>query len=177
MWFVSRSRYVCTRFSGLFYPANFLKSTSRPQRRGVWLITLPKTCRLNVMARGVLSPAATVPLPKVSFVKVQDDVSTKPAGVHDGQARSYGCLCRLIQFWVQDESYSTCRQWFLGFWETWALYSTYWFATSSRLTELLWRAHLYYRTTREWTRSSSGIWHGWTRFDHTVILSAFYFHC
>ena len=50
------------------------------------------------MARGVLSPAATVPLPKVSFVKVQDDVSTKPAGVHDGQARSYGCLCRLIQF-------------------------------------------------------------------------------
>ena len=84
--------------STLFYPANFLKSTSRPQRRGVWLITLPKTCRLNVMARGVLSPAATVPLPKVSFVKVQDDVSTKPAGVHDGQARSYGCLCRLIQF-------------------------------------------------------------------------------
>jgi NuA3 HAT complex component NTO1 len=43
------------------------------------------------MARGPSSPATPVPLPKVSFVKVQDDGSTKPAGVHDGQARSYGC--------------------------------------------------------------------------------------
>ena len=43
------------------------------------------------MARGPSTPATPAPLPKVSFVKVQDDGSTKPAGVHDGQARSYGC--------------------------------------------------------------------------------------
>lgn len=43
------------------------------------------------MARGPLSPAAPVPLPKVSFVKVQEDKLTNPGGVHDGQARSYGC--------------------------------------------------------------------------------------
>ncbi|KZP17582.1 hypothetical protein FIBSPDRAFT_1046754 [Athelia psychrophila] len=42
------------------------------------------------MARGHFSPVSPAPLPKVSFVKVQDDGSTKPAGVHDGQARSYG---------------------------------------------------------------------------------------
>lgn len=43
------------------------------------------------MARGHASPPSPALLPKVSFVKVQDDGSTKPAGVHDGQARSYGC--------------------------------------------------------------------------------------
>ena len=42
------------------------------------------------MARGVASPAPT-PLPKVSFVKVEDDLSTQPQGVHDQQQRSYGC--------------------------------------------------------------------------------------
>ncbi|KIK79267.1 hypothetical protein PAXRUDRAFT_161733 [Paxillus rubicundulus Ve08.2h10] len=40
------------------------------------------------MARGFKSPAA--PLPKVSFVLVQEEDSTPPAGVHDQQARSYG---------------------------------------------------------------------------------------
>ncbi|KAG1735905.1 uncharacterized protein EDB91DRAFT_1143453 [Suillus paluster] len=42
------------------------------------------------MARGFKSPAAQVPLPKVSFVVVQDDDINQPAGVHDLQARSYG---------------------------------------------------------------------------------------
>jgi NuA3 HAT complex component NTO1 len=42
------------------------------------------------MARGFKSPAAQVPLPKVSFVIVQDDDINQPAGVHDLQARSYG---------------------------------------------------------------------------------------
>ncbi|KAL6297851.1 PHD-zinc-finger like domain-containing protein [Sparassis latifolia] len=41
------------------------------------------------MARGVASPAPA-PLPKVSFVKVQDDTTNQPTGVHDQQARSYG---------------------------------------------------------------------------------------
>ncbi|CAL1713966.1 unnamed protein product [Somion occarium] len=41
------------------------------------------------MARGVTTPAPTQ-LPKVSFVKVQDDFLTQPTGVHDQQARSYG---------------------------------------------------------------------------------------
>lgn len=45
------------------------------------------------MARGAHSPAPT--LPKVSFVKVEDDFSKKAAGVHDQQQRSYGCaFCR-----------------------------------------------------------------------------------
>ncbi|KAJ7876249.1 hypothetical protein B0H13DRAFT_1893737 [Mycena leptocephala] len=44
------------------------------------------------MARGGhASPVAAVPaLPKVSFQKIEDDVSTQPSGVHDGQARSFG---------------------------------------------------------------------------------------
>ncbi|KAG1795047.1 PHD-zinc-finger like domain-containing protein [Suillus plorans] len=42
------------------------------------------------MARGFKSPAAQVPLPKVSFIIVQDDDINQPAGVHDLQARSYG---------------------------------------------------------------------------------------
>ncbi|KIJ65462.1 hypothetical protein HYDPIDRAFT_88395 [Hydnomerulius pinastri MD-312] len=42
------------------------------------------------MTRGFKSPATQVPLPKVSFVVVQDDDSAQPAGVHDQQARSYG---------------------------------------------------------------------------------------
>ncbi|EMD39343.1 hypothetical protein CERSUDRAFT_112983 [Gelatoporia subvermispora B] len=41
------------------------------------------------MARGAASPAPA-PLPKVSFVKVHDDTSMHPTGVHDLQARSYG---------------------------------------------------------------------------------------
>ncbi|KAF9241390.1 PHD-zinc-finger like domain-containing protein [Melanogaster broomeanus] len=41
------------------------------------------------MTRGFKSPGAQVPLPKVSFVLVQDEDSA-PAGVHDQQARSYG---------------------------------------------------------------------------------------
>ncbi|KAG8221082.1 hypothetical protein J3R82DRAFT_2599 [Butyriboletus roseoflavus] len=42
------------------------------------------------MTRGHKSPADQAPLPKVSFVLVQDDDSAQPAGVHDQQARSYG---------------------------------------------------------------------------------------
>ncbi|KAJ6624860.1 hypothetical protein B0H10DRAFT_2004445 [Mycena sp. CBHHK59/15] len=44
------------------------------------------------MARGgQVSPVATIPaLPKVSFQKIEDDVSTQPSGVHDGQARTFG---------------------------------------------------------------------------------------
>ncbi|TFY73186.1 hypothetical protein EWM64_g10827 [Hericium alpestre] len=40
------------------------------------------------MARGASSP--TDPLPKVSFVKVQDDSSTQPSIVHDAVSKLYG---------------------------------------------------------------------------------------
>ena len=42
------------------------------------------------MARGVSSPAPT-PLPRVSFVKVSDEVNQKNPGVHDNVAKTYGC--------------------------------------------------------------------------------------
>ncbi|KAJ6485818.1 bromodomain and PHD finger-containing protein 3 [Mycena sanguinolenta] len=44
------------------------------------------------MARGGHADAVAAPpaLPKVSFQKIEDDVSTQPSGVHDGQARSFG---------------------------------------------------------------------------------------
>lgn len=45
------------------------------------------------MTRRFKSPADQAPLPKVSFVLVQDDDSAQLAGVHDQQARSYGCTC------------------------------------------------------------------------------------
>ncbi|KZT07202.1 uncharacterized protein LAESUDRAFT_698987 [Laetiporus sulphureus 93-53] len=41
------------------------------------------------MARGANSPPPNI-LPKVSFVKVQDDFSNHPTGVHDHISRSYG---------------------------------------------------------------------------------------
>ncbi|TFK85272.1 hypothetical protein K466DRAFT_197390 [Polyporus arcularius HHB13444] len=41
------------------------------------------------MARGVSSPAPT-PLPRVSFVKVSDEVNQKNPGVHDNIAKQYG---------------------------------------------------------------------------------------
>lgn len=50
------------------------------------------------MARGFKSPAVQAPLPKVSFVIVQDDDINQPAGVHDLQARSYGCMWRTSVF-------------------------------------------------------------------------------
>lgn len=40
------------------------------------------------MARGV---EVVAPLPKVSFVKVDDDTLSKPAGVADNTARGFGC--------------------------------------------------------------------------------------
>ena len=47
------------------------------------------------MARGV---EAVAPLPKVSFVKVDDDTLSKPAGVGDNTARGFGCesICVLL---------------------------------------------------------------------------------
>ena len=42
------------------------------------------------MARGV---EAVAPLPKVSFVKIDDDTLSKPAGVADNTARGFGCEC------------------------------------------------------------------------------------
>ncbi|KAF7370922.1 Bromodomain and phd finger-containing protein 3 [Mycena sanguinolenta] len=44
------------------------------------------------MARGGHADTVAAPpaLPKVSFQKIEDDVSTQPSGVHDGQARSFG---------------------------------------------------------------------------------------
>ena len=42
------------------------------------------------MARGA---EAVAPLPKVSFVKVDDDTLSKPAGVADNAARGFGCEC------------------------------------------------------------------------------------
>lgn len=46
----------------------------------------PLSCR--DMARGV---EAVAPLPKVSFVKIDDDTLSKPAGVADNTARGFGC--------------------------------------------------------------------------------------
>ena len=40
------------------------------------------------MARGV---EVVAPLPKVSFVKIDDDTLSKPAGVADNTARGFGC--------------------------------------------------------------------------------------
>lgn len=45
------------------------------------------------MARGV---EVVAPLPKVSFVKVDDDTLSKPAGVADNTMRGFGC--KLIYF-------------------------------------------------------------------------------
>ncbi|KAF5379525.1 hypothetical protein D9615_006509 [Tricholomella constricta] len=42
------------------------------------------------MARGGHASPPLSSLPKVSFQKIQDDVSTQPCGVHDGQARAFG---------------------------------------------------------------------------------------
>lgn len=42
------------------------------------------------MARGVHSPGPEA-LPKVSFVKIDEDISPKAYGVDDKQQRSYGC--------------------------------------------------------------------------------------
>ena len=51
---------------------------------------------LRDMARGV---EAVAPLPKVSFVKVDDDTLSKPAGVGDNTARGFGCeFCGLAGF-------------------------------------------------------------------------------
>ena len=47
------------------------------------------------MARGV---EAVAPLPKVSFVKVDDDTLSKPAGVGDNTARGFGCEYICILF-------------------------------------------------------------------------------
>ena len=51
------------------------------------------------MVRGRTSPGPQGPaLPKVEFEKVEDDTSTPPSGVHDHQARSYGCECQRKRF-------------------------------------------------------------------------------
>ena len=47
------------------------------------------------MARGVETVA---PLPKVSFVKIDDDTLSKPAGVADNTARGFGCECGLLDY-------------------------------------------------------------------------------
>lgn len=45
------------------------------------------------MGRNGRSSPAVHSLPKVVYEKIEDDVSTQPGGVHDLQARSYGCKC------------------------------------------------------------------------------------
>lgn len=47
--------------------------------------------RPSNMARRLRASPVAHSLPKVSFEKVEDEVSTQPGGVHDQQARSYGC--------------------------------------------------------------------------------------
>lgn len=49
------------------------------------------------MARGV---EVVAPLPKVSFVKIDDDTFSKPAGVPDNAARGFGCKCISSVFFV-----------------------------------------------------------------------------
>ena len=46
------------------------------------------------MARGV---EVVAPLPKVSFVKIDDDTLSKPAGVADNTARGFGCKCISVE--------------------------------------------------------------------------------
>jgi len=47
------------------------------------------------MGRSGRSPPAAPMLPRVEFEKIEDN-STQPGGVHDLQARSYGC--KLLQY-------------------------------------------------------------------------------
>jgi len=47
------------------------------------------------MARGV---EVIAPLPKVSFVKIEDDTLSKPAGVADNTARGFGCECVSLSY-------------------------------------------------------------------------------
>jgi len=49
------------------------------------------------MARGARVTPGPVALPKAQFERIKDDVSTQPNGVHDGQARSYGCKCCTVR--------------------------------------------------------------------------------
>ncbi|KAI0765639.1 hypothetical protein BD413DRAFT_637686 [Trametes elegans] len=56
------------------------------------------------MARGAKSPAPNA-LPKVSFVKVTDEVTQQPPGVHDHIARSYGYNDFNDEFVLPEEHY------------------------------------------------------------------------
>lgn len=65
----------------------------RSRLRSVILDRVPSSdpilCSRN-MARGV---GVVAPLPKVSFVKIEDDTLSKPAGIADNTARGFGCEC------------------------------------------------------------------------------------
>lgn len=77
------------------------------------------------MARGFKSPGYQAPLPKVSFVLVQDDDSAQLAGVHDQQARSYGCAWSSTPFCGVSSLTLPTRQRFFRVSETGPLYSVY----------------------------------------------------
>jgi hypothetical protein len=63
-------------------------------------VPLEPTWKRPMARGGQVSPVATIPaLPKVSFQKIDDDGSTQPSGVHDGQARTFGCTF-LAAAWV-----------------------------------------------------------------------------
>lgn len=49
------------------------------------------------MARGV---EVIAPLPKVSFVKIDDETLSKPAGVSDNTVRGFGCECVYFVLWA-----------------------------------------------------------------------------
>ena len=49
------------------------------------------------MARGV---EVVAPLPKISFVKVEDDTFSKPVGVADNTVRGFGCECISFMLWA-----------------------------------------------------------------------------
>lgn len=48
------------------------------------------------MGRAGRSSPSIVALPKALFNKIEEDDSTQPGGVHDLQARSYGCQYRSL---------------------------------------------------------------------------------
>ena len=62
------------------------------------MFRLPRTPILSRdMARGV---EVVVPLPKVYFIKIDDETLSKPAGVADNTVRGFGCECIPFMFWA-----------------------------------------------------------------------------
>jgi len=121
------------------------------------------------MARGLNPQAASAPLPVVSFVKVQDDVTAQPPGVHDHQARSYGCACIILLILL-------ALIWHIKI-TTFPSFGvrTITFDTSVPMSLVLWKSHrsdnYFIRTPGKWTSHTGWVWYGWARFE--IVSSSF----